>query len=231
MKTEGLTFSNQMQLAGRYFPWIQTKKGEYKGNAVEYGDPRKKLALIGGKLKRTQPLPTSAQRRARPQNPSVFRLVKMVSGESITIATHVEPENFKREQPALFDARYTGLSKDTQVLASGKLSPTMMLTANESTMRATGASDSSSNYAGTAQEPWMRGNTRRFGNKGMPWVANSAPACGGAPGISEEQVGSWSMQSHRISFSSTSLAANTFVPRIFSSSSLPAIRGGPATHA
>ena len=209
-------------------PWIQKNKGGYKGNAVEYGDPRKKLALIGGKLKRTQPLPHSAQRRARPQNPSVFRLVKMASGESITIASHVEPENFKREQPALFDARYTGLSKDTQM---PNLSPTMLLTANESTMRATGASDSSFNYAGTAQEPWMRGNTRRFGNKGLPWVANSRPSCGGAPGISEEQVGSWSMQSHRISFSSTSLAANTFVPRIFSSSSLPAIRGGPAVHA
>jgi hypothetical protein len=31
----------------------------------------------------------------------------------------------------------------------------------------------------------MRGNTRRFGNVG-PWVANRAPANGGAPGLTEQ---------------------------------------------
>jgi len=216
------TGSNQGKLVGGYFPRL-SKKGQYKGNTIEYGDPRKKLESKGRTLKRTQTIPSSATRRARPQNPSSFRLVKMASGECITIASHVEPDNFKREQPDMYTTRYGGI-RDTQRLASGILSPTMKLTANDRTERSTGPSNASVNYTGAPHEPWMRGNTRRFGNKGLPWVANSRPSCGGAPGISEEQVSSWSMNTIRgPSFSNTSLAANAFSPH--TPSSLPSIRG------
>ena len=214
MKTEG----NRRILVGGYFPRFRVK-GQYKGNAIEYSDPRKKEALRGRQLKRTLALPTSATRRARPQNPSSFRLVQMASGELITVASHVEPENYKREQPDMYSTRYTDIKH---------LPATMMLTANDRTERTTGPSIASVNYSGAAQEPWQVGNTRRFGNKGSPWVGNSKASCGGAPGISEEQVSKWSIGSSRgPSFSATSFAADAFTGRSQGqSTALPSIRGG-----
>ena len=158
----------------------------------------------------------------------------MASGALISIASHVEPECLKREMPELYKTRYTGLSKDTQSFPNGRsLSKTMMLTANEATPRATGTSEVFVQYSGPPQEQWMRGNTRRFGNKGLPWVANSKASCGGAPGVSDADLASWSTQSHRCAFSDTSDAAKSFVPRLAPGAirSLPAIRCAAPMHA
>jgi hypothetical protein len=56
------------------------------------------------------------------------------------------------------------------------------LTSDMYTQRTTGRSEVCTSFEPPAMQPWMRGNTKRFGNTG-PWVSNRAPAIGAAPSV------------------------------------------------
>ena len=62
----------------------------------------------------------------------------------------------------------------------------MNLTADVHTVRATGRTEANTSFNRPQVEPWMRGNTKRFGNNG-PWVSNRSASVGAAPSVNVEQ--------------------------------------------
>lgn len=139
-------------------------------SGLAYANPAEKLRPRGRtRLVRQNSLPTSAGRRAQPQCKDVFKLEKLPTGEFITVPRQGELSLRRRHSTGTF-ARI----------------PSMQLTANAATGRTTGRSEANVSFEQPEVQPWMRGNTRRFGNTG-PWVANRSPANGGAPGLTEQQ--------------------------------------------
>ena len=62
----------------------------------------------------------------------------------------------------------------------------MQLTADIHTSRSTGRTEQQTTFDKPQVEPWMRGNTKRFGNNG-PWVSNRAASVGAAPSVNVDQ--------------------------------------------
>jgi len=147
-----------------------------------FSDPVNKTRR--GRLDRQRSVPTSAGRRSQPQCKEVFKLEKLPTGSYITVPRQGELAMRRRHSTGGFD--------DHNIKS-------MRLTSDMSTLRRTGPSEANVSFRQPAQEQWMRGNTRRFGNTGQ-WVANRSPAVGAAPGLcSQQQFGSQFMggaQSH-----------------------------------
>lgn len=147
-----------------------------------FADPASKTK--NGRLNRQRSVPTSAGRRAQPQCKDTFKLEKLPTGAFITVPRQGENSLRRRHSTGGFDEHSIR---------------SMRLTSDMSTMRRTGPSEANVSFRQPAQQPWMRGNTRRFGNTGQ-WVSNRSPAVGAAPGLcTQQQFGSSFMggvQSH-----------------------------------
>eukprot|EP00039_Didymoeca_costata_P024457 m.10316 g.10316 ORF g.10316 m.10316 type:complete len:257 (-) comp4242_c0_seq1:173-943(-) len=130
---------------------------------MAFTDPRKH-----GKISRARSLPTSASRRSQPQCKDVFKLEKLPNGSFLTVPRGGEREAEKRMSMSGVDP----------------LSKSMDLTIDLSTIKQTGPSEFHESYRKPDVEPWMRGNTKRFGNNG-PWTSSYRVAQGGHPGQGE----------------------------------------------
>lgn len=139
-----------------------------------FANPRERQSsLTGTALQRTRTLPTSAGRRAQPQCNGVFKLEKLPTGQYITVPRQAE---LRLRMP-----QNEGQGKMDSMRAQ------MNLTADIHTARATGRTEAKISYERPQVEPWMRGNTKRFGNNG-PWVSNRAASVGAAPSVNVDQA-------------------------------------------
>lgn len=144
---------------------------------MAYGDPRARTRS----LRRQRSLPTSAGRRAGPQCKDTFKLEKLPTGQYISVPRHGELSLRRRHSTG--STRGSGLD-----LGSTRGAEKLHLTADMYTPRLTGRSEVNTSFDAPSIQPWMRGNTKRFGNTG-PWVSNRAAAVGAAPSVRVPSAG------------------------------------------